>query len=160
MLKNREKDIAFMKIALECAYKAYKLDEVPVGCVIVDEKDSILAKSFNKREHFADPTGHAEILALREAALKRGNWRLNDCVLYVTLEPCIMCAGAIVLARIKRVVFGAFDPKFGGCGSIYDILRDERLNHRVEVKAGVLQEECSKILSDFFAKKRRGGRAD
>jgi tRNA(adenine34) deaminase len=129
-------------------------DDVPVGAVIVDDKGEIIARGRNERELSGEPTAHAEILAIREAAEKLGNWRLNGMTLVVTLEPCVMCAGAIQAARINKVVFGAWDEKVGASGSLYDLVRDKRLGTEVEVISGVLEIEASDQLKEFFAKKR------
>jgi tRNA(adenine34) deaminase len=129
-------------------------DDVPVGAVIVDEKGEIIARGRNERELSKDPTAHAEILAIREAAEKLGDWRLNGMTLVVTLEPCVMCAGAIQAARINKVVFGAWDEKVGASGSLYDLVRDKRLGTEIEVIPGVLETEASAQLKEFFAKKR------
>ncbi|WP_052299092.1 tRNA adenosine(34) deaminase TadA [Thermodesulfatator indicus] len=147
-----------MKMALEEASLAAEDEEVPVGAVLVSEKGEILAKAHNKPISLCDPTAHAEILVLREASRKIGNYRLLGTTLYVTLEPCPMCAGALVYARVKRLVFGAFDPKAGACGSVYNIVNDARLNHRLEVLGGVLADEALALLKSFFKKKRRGAR--
>ena len=147
-----------MRRALAEAERCLGWDDVPVGAVVVRD-DELLAAAGNQRERLADPTAHAEILALREAARRTGTWRLDGCSLYVTLEPCAMCAGAIVLARLERVVYGATDPKAGFGGSLGDLLRDPRLNHRVEVATGVLAEECGEVLREFFRRRRGGGGA-
>ncbi len=128
--------------------------DVPVGAVVLGPSGEILARSHNQRERVGDPTAHAELVALRSAAASRGSWRLSGCTLVVTLEPCTMCAGAAVLARVDRVVFGAIDPKAGAAGSLWDVLRDRRLNHRPEVVAGVLEQECGDVLRAFFAEHR------
>jgi tRNA(adenine34) deaminase len=146
-------DDDFMKIALEEAEEAYRRGEVPVGAVLVRE-GNILARAHNSPIVKNDPSAHAEMLALRQAGEKIGNYRLAGAELYVTLEPCIMCAGAIVQARLERVIFGARDPKCGAAGSLYNILTDERLNHQVKVTEGILREECGEILSRFFQQKR------
>ena len=125
-------------------------NDVPVGALVLDEDGRELAAARNRREAGADPTAHAEILALRKAAGKRGEWRLTGCTLVVTLEPCTMCAGALVLARIDTLVFGAWEPKTGAVGSLWDVVRDRRLNHRPEVYAGVLERECSALMRGFF----------
>jgi tRNA(adenine34) deaminase len=143
-----------MALAVAEAEAAAAHDDVPIGAVVVVDGE-VVAAGHNRREVDADPTAHAEILALREAARARGSWRLDGATLYVTLEPCAMCAGALVLARIDRVVFGADDPKAGAVGALWDIPRDPRLNHRVEVVRGVRGEECSRLLKDFFAARRR-----
>ena len=129
-------------------------DDVPVGAVVLDGDGVVVGRGRNHREDRADPTAHAEVVALREAALDRGEWRLDGCTLVVTLEPCTMCAGAAALARVDRVVFGAFDPKAGAVGSLWDVLRDRRLNHRPEVVTGVLAEECGVLLRSFFEARR------
>jgi len=143
----------FMRLALAEAARALAHDDVPVGAVVVRE-DAVLASGHNERERRGDPTAHAEVLALRAAAAALGSWRLLDTTLYVTLEPCAMCAGAIVLARVPRVVYGTRDPKAGAAGSVLDVLAEPRLNHRPEVVAGVLAAECAGLLSDFFARRR------
>lgn len=147
-------DEYFLKEALKEAEKAYKKGEIPVGAVIVVD-GNIIARAHNQKEITFDPTAHAEVLAIREASKILGAWRLTEASLYVTKEPCIMCSGAIVNARIKRVVYGCDDPKAGGAVSLYRILQDRRLNHRVELKTGVLEEECRKILQDFFKELRK-----
>lgn len=149
-----EKDIEFMKLALEQAKKAYKKDEVPIGAVIVCN-DKVVAKGFNIREKRNDPTGHAEIVAIKKACKKRRSWRLEDCTIYVTVEPCSMCAGALLWTRIRRIVFGAFDAKGGALGSSYNLFEQKNLNHKAEITSGVLEEECSKIMKDFFKAKRK-----
>jgi tRNA(adenine34) deaminase len=146
-------DAHLMRLALRQAERALEHDDVPIGAVVA-RGDEILASAHNERERRQDPTAHAEILALREAAHVLGSWRVLDCTLFVTLEPCAMCAGAIVLARIPWVVYGATDPKAGACGSVLDVLADPRLNHRPEVLGGVLAEECSTLLGEFFAARR------
>ena len=143
-----------MREALALAVSAADSDDVPVGAVVVDATGVVIGRGRNVREAEGDPTGHAEIVAIREAAADRGEWRLEGCILVVTLEPCTMCAGAIVAARLQRLVFGAFDPKAGAVGSLWDVVRDRRLNHRAEVAAGVLEDECSLLLAGFFAAKR------
>ena len=142
-----------MRLALEEARAAGAEGDVPVGAVVV-RGDEVVARAGNAREREQDPTAHAEILALRQAARAIGNWHLEGCTLYVTLEPCAMCAGALVLARIDRLVLGAADPKAGFAGSLGDIVRDGRLNHEVEVTVGVLVEECGEVLRAFFAERR------
>jgi tRNA(adenine34) deaminase len=132
-------------------------EDVPVGAVILDEAGLVIARARNRRELDHDPTAHAEIVAMRQAARARGSWRLTDLTLVVTLEPCTMCAGAISAARLGRLVYGAEDPRAGAVGSLWDVLRDTRLNHRPEVIGGVLAEECGAILRDFFAARRRHG---
>lgn len=143
-----------MQEALEEAEQAALVGEVPVGAVIV-HRGQVIARAHNRRELDGDPTAHAEILALREAAEALGSWRLEGCTLYVTLEPCFMCAGAVVNGRVERLVFGAFDPKAGAVGSLADVPGDQRLNHRPEVTGGVLAEDCGRILKAFFAARRR-----
>jgi tRNA(adenine34) deaminase len=150
---RRDDDAYFMRLALREAERALAHDDVPIGAILV-RFGEVLAAAHNERELRADPTAHAEILALREAARVQGSWRLLDCTLYVTLEPCSMCAGAIVLARVPRVVFGATDPKAGACGSVLDVLSEPRLNHRPEVFSGVLAPDCGQLLSGFFASRR------
>jgi tRNA(adenine34) deaminase len=142
-----------MNMALKQAEAAASADEVPIGAVIVlDER--VLATARNEREQLRDPTAHAEMIAITQAAAALGNWRLEGCTLYVTLEPCPMCAGAIVQARIPRVVYGAIDPKAGAVRSLYRLLEDPRLNHRCEVVEGVLADRCGWVLSEFFQRKR------
>ena len=140
-----------MRLALEQARLASMHDDVPVGAVVIDEAGSLLAAAGNEREIRHDPTAHAELLALREASRQLRSWRLTGLTLVVTLEPCTMCAGALVLARIARLIFGAFDPKAGAVSSLFDVVRDPRLNHRIEVRGGVLEAECGALLKDFFA---------
>jgi tRNA(adenine34) deaminase len=144
-------DEQYLRNALDLAREAVKRNEVPIGAVVVRD-GFILAAATNRTIRDQDPTAHAELLAIREASAKLDSWRLDECTLYVTLEPCAMCAGAIVLSRMKRVVFGAWDEKAGMAGSIGDLLRHPKLNHRPEVRAGVLAEECSSLLEDFFRK--------
>jgi tRNA(adenine34) deaminase len=151
-------DVRFMNQALAAARRAPLHADVPVGALVVKD-GAVIARAWNAREKGADPTAHAEVLAIRKAAKKLGSWRLSGCTLYVTLEPCAMCAGAIVLCRLPRLVYGASDPKAGFVGSLGDICRDPRLNHRPSVAAGVLDEECGKILKEFFREKRRAARA-
>jgi len=150
-LKN---DSFFMKEALKEAQEAFARDEVPVGAVIV-HKNRVIARAHNQVEMLKDPTAHAEILVLTEACNFLGNKWLLDCVIYVTIEPCSMCAGALVLSRIKKIVYGAEDPKAGACGSVLNIANNKKLNHRIEIKKGVLEKDCSLLLKDFFLKKRR-----
>ncbi len=147
----------FMRAALEEAQVAMEEDEAPVGAVLV-RAGRIIARAHNQREQLRDPTAHAEMIAITQAAAAIGSWRLEDCTLYVTLEPCPMCAGAIVQARIPRVVYGAADPKAGAVHSVFRLLNDARLNHRAEVTAGVLAESCGEILTRFFQKQRRLGK--
>lgn len=143
-----------MRRALEQARLAPEHGDVPVGAVVLSPDGVVLACAHNDREGSTDPTAHAEVLAVRAAAAALGSWRLSGCTLVVTLEPCAMCAGALVLARLARVVYGAPDPKAGAAGSLFDLLRDRRLNHRPEVVAGVLAEECAALLQDFFEQRR------
>jgi tRNA(adenine34) deaminase len=143
-----------MRLALAEAAVAADAGEVPVGAVVVDDSGQVLAQGHNEREAANDPTAHAEITALRQAGAARSSWRLEGCTLVVTLEPCTMCAGAIVLARVARVVYGAVDPKAGAVGSLWDVVRDRRLNHRPEVVSGVLAEECGQQLQAWFARRR------
>jgi tRNA(adenine34) deaminase len=148
-----ENDIYFMRLALEEAEAAFDADEVPVGAVIV-QGDTVIASTHNRRESSNDPTGHAELLALRVAAQKVQRWRLSEATLYVTKEPCIMCAGAMVNARLGRLVYGCRDEKGGAVDSLYKLLSDNRLNHQVEVVSGVLGDECAEILKRFFQERR------
>ncbi|HYV17311.1 MAG TPA: tRNA adenosine(34) deaminase TadA [Conexibacter sp.] len=147
------RDEYFMRLALREAERALEHDDVPIGAVVVHEGE-VIGSGCNERELREDPTAHAELLALREAARALGSWRVLDSVLYVTLEPCAMCAGAIVLARVPRVVFGTWDPKAGAAGSVLDVLAEPRLNHRPEVAGGLLAEECATLLTSFFAGRR------
>ena len=147
-------DERWMTEAMSEARRAARLGEVPVGAVVV-KRGEVLSRAHNRRELDRDPLGHAEILAIAEAARVTGEWRLEGCSLYVTLEPCAMCAGAVINSRVDRLVFGAADPKAGFCGSLGDLVRDERLNHRASVTGGVLAEECGEILRVFFADLRR-----
>jgi tRNA(adenine34) deaminase len=144
----------FMRLALREAERALEHEDVPIGAVVVRDDGEVLGTGHNERELRKDPTAHAEIIALREAATAVGDWRVLDAVLYVTLEPCAMCAGAIVLARVPRVVYGASDPKAGACGSVLDVLGEPRLNHRPEVAGGLLARDCGELLSGFFASRR------
>ncbi len=150
-------DARWMAEALAQARNAAELGDVPIGAIIV-RGDKIVSAAHNRRIIDRDPTAHAEMLAIRHAAGALGDWRLTDCTLYVTLEPCCMCAGAIVLARIPRLVYGAADPKAGAVGTLYQLCTDERLNHRVEVVAGVLAAECGAVLTDFFKAQRALGK--
>ena len=146
--------VMHMEMALEEAQLAATEDEVPVGAVIVSREHGVIAQAHNQRERLCDPTAHAEMIAITQAAEALRSWRLEDCLLYVTLEPCAQCAGAIVLAKVGRVVFGAWDEKAGMAGSVGDVLRHPSLNHRPEVLGGVLKEECGRLLRDFFFLKR------
>ena len=150
---EHNQDLAFMRTALEEAARAPAIGEVPIAAVIV-RGSQILAQAHNCRELWQDPTAHAEMIVIREAAKALGSWRLIDTTLYVTLEPCAMCLGAIILARIPRVVFGARDPKAGACGSVMDFTNESRLNHRVEVVGGILEEESQALLKQFFQQLR------
>jgi tRNA(adenine34) deaminase len=150
-------DEAAISAALAVARDAAARGEVPIGAVVLDRFGAVIASAHNERESANDPTGHAEVLALRRAGLVLGSWHLDGCTLAVTLEPCTMCAGALVLARISRLVFGAWDPKAGAVGSLWDVVRDRRLNHRPEVAAGVGEAECSALLTGFFVGKRLDG---
>ena len=145
-----------MAQALLLAESALADDDVPVGALVVDAEGAVIGRGRNTRERDGDPTGHAEIVAIREAAAARGEWRLEGCTLVVTLEPCTMCAGAIVASRLERLVFGAFDDKAGAVGSLWDVVRDRRLNHRPEVVSGVLAEQSTAMLQQFFANHRKG----
>ena len=147
-----------MQAALREARASKESDEVPVGCVIVHD-GHVIGRGHNQVETLQDATAHAEIVAIGAASGALGSWRLNDCTMFVTLEPCAMCAVAIVLARLGRLVYGASDPKAGACGSVLDVIHERRLNHRVEVTTGVLDEECGVLLRDFFARKRRRSEA-
>ena len=149
-----------MEMALDEARTAVAEDEVPIGCVIVSLKRGVIGKAHNQRETLKDPTAHAEMIAITQAAQALASWRLEQCILYVTLEPCPMCAGAIVLARLPMVVYGCTDPKAGACDTLYRITNDARLNHRAQVIGGVLAEECAGILSEFFRGKRASKKND
>ena len=144
----------FMRLALKEAEAAYEANEIPVGAVVV-RSGTVIAKAHNQVEMLQDPTAHAEIIAIGAAANHLSSWRLNGCTLYVTLEPCPMCAGAIVLSRLDTVVFGAYDPKMGACSTLYNVVQDERLNHRVELISGVLDEDSRILLREFFETRRR-----
>jgi tRNA(adenine34) deaminase len=157
MPDDHDSDARFMLAALAEARSAADDDEVPVGAVVV-RKGRIIGRGRNAREQLADPTAHAEMLALTAAAAEVRDWRLANCTLYVTLEPCAMCAGAIVLARIRRLVFGPRDAKAGACVSLFSIVNDERLNHQVELTEGILAEECSALMRGFFAAQRAAGK--
>lgn len=151
---SSEIDMKYMRRALELAKQAADLGEVPVGALIVKE-DQVISEAYNLRETTHKSTAHAEVLAIEKACEKLGAWRLEGCTLYVTLEPCLMCAGALVQSRVKRVVFGAHDPKGGAVLSLYKCLSDSRLNHQVQVEAGILNQECGAILSEFFKARRK-----
>lgn len=146
----------WMGLALDQASLAAGTGDVPVGAVVIGPGGEVLGAGVNRREADGDPTAHAEVLALRSAASRRATWRLDGCSLVVTLEPCAMCAGAAVLARVARVVLGAWDPKAGATGSVWDLVRDRRVNHRVEVVGGVREAQCARLLTDFFVEHRLG----
>lgn len=148
-------DIYFMRLAMAQAQLAASLSEVPVGAVIVDQNGAVIARGCNRTLTSKDPSAHAEMVALREAGKLLNRYRLNDLTLYVTLEPCIMCVGALIHARVKRVVFGAYDPKTGACGSMFSLMGDRRHNHYIEVQGGVLYSECAALLQSFFRQRRR-----
>ena len=158
-MSSSKEDERFMKAAIEQARIAEDNGDVPIGAVIVHE-NKIIGRAYNQREQLQDPTAHAEIIALTQAAAALENWHLNGCTMYVTLEPCPMCAGALVLSRMDRLVYGCDDPKAGACKSLYNIVQDERLNHRLEVTSGVLADECSQQLQEFFAKRREKNKND
>ncbi|MET1248355.1 tRNA adenosine(34) deaminase TadA [Sporolactobacillus sp. STCC-11] len=147
-------DERFMEVAIAEARKAEEIGEVPIGAVIV-QGGEVIARGYNRREQLQQPTAHAELMAIEAASRKLGTWRLSGCTLYVTLEPCPMCAGAIVLSRIDRLVYGAADPKAGCAGTLMDLIQEPRFNHRAEVVAGVLGDRCGRMLSDFFRKLRK-----
>jgi tRNA(adenine34) deaminase len=147
-------DVDFMRMALAEAEKAAEAGETPIGAVLII-KGEVVAAGHNMRETWQDPTAHAEVIVLREAAAKAGRWRLDDATLYVTLEPCLMCCGALVLARVTRLVYGCRDPKAGALGSVYDVVRDGRLNHTFRITPGVLETECSAVLGMFFERLRK-----
>jgi tRNA(adenine34) deaminase len=155
-LPQDEIDRRWMSQAIELARRALESQDVPVGALVVCEQ-RVIGRGWNQREQLQDPTAHAEMIALTAAAQALGHWRLEGCTLYVTLEPCPMCAGALVLARLKRLVYGASDPKAGACGSLYSITQDPRLNHRVQTVAGVLAGPCAELLRDFFRRQRALG---
>lgn len=147
-------DKKYMRLALQAAEKACQMNEVPIGAILVQKSGEVLAEAWNETISSHDPTAHAEILALRKAGQKLSNYRLPDTILYVTIEPCVMCMGALIHARIGRLVFGAKDLKWGAVGSLYDFSEDRRFNHKIEVTAGVLEAECREMIQDFFRKKR------
>lgn len=153
MEEQKKTDIKYMREAIRQAKKAYKLDETPIGCVIVHD-GKIIGRGYNRRNTDKSPLAHAEIAAIKKASRKIGDWRLEDCTLYVTLEPCQMCAGAIVQSRIPRVVVGCMNPKAGCAGSILNLLQMERFNHQVQLETGVLGEECSSLMTGFFKELR------
>ncbi len=146
-------DTYYMREAIKLAQKAFEEDEVPVGAVAV-YKNQIIGRGHNQTEHLQDPTAHAEIIAITAAANALGSWRLENVIVYTTIEPCIMCAGALVLARVKKIVFGARDEKFGGCGSIFNIVNETRLNHQIDIEEGLLKEQARGLMKEFFQKKR------
>jgi tRNA(adenine34) deaminase len=152
-MKKMTQDEKFMKAALKEARKAYKLDEVPIGCVIVQD-GRVIARGYNRRNTEGNTLAHAELTAIRKASKKTGDWRLEDCTMYVTLEPCQMCAGAIVQSRMKKVVIGSMNPKAGCAGSVINLLQMDGFNHKVEIERGVLEGECSEMLSGFFRELR------
>ena len=147
-------DVEAMRAALVEAQAAAASGEVPIGAVVLDSSGAVIAVAHNEREVGCDPTAHAEVVALRRAGAALGSWHLDGCTLVVTLEPCTMCAGALVLARVSRLVFGTWDPKAGAVGSLWDVVRDRRLNHRPEVTAGVSADECGSLIADFFEQRR------
>jgi tRNA(adenine34) deaminase len=152
-MNRDELDELFISKAIELAQMAASSGEVPVGAVLVQD-DRVIAEAYNRREELGDATAHAEMLVIKEACALFGGWRLSGCTLYVTLEPCPMCAGAMVQARIDRLVYGTADPKSGAAGTLYDLVRDSRLNHRLEVTSGILEAECAAVLQDFFRQRR------
>jgi tRNA(adenine34) deaminase len=156
---NNSIDEHFMQQALKEAERAFEANEVPVGAVAV-YKNQVIGRGHNRTEHLQDPTAHAEIIAITAAANTLGTWRLEDVTVYTTIEPCIMCAGALVLARVKKIVFGARDEKFGGCGSIFNIVQEKRLNHQIEVVEGVMAAQAAALMKEFFEKKRRKAAKD
>lgn len=149
----------YMKYAIEEAKKAEEIGEVPIGAVIIYEGE-VVGRGYNLRERDQDPTAHAEMIAIKEASERLGSWRLIDCDLYVTLEPCPMCAGAIIQSRVRRVIFGTLDPKAGCAGSLMNLLQDSRFNHQTEIEVGVLQDECSQLLTNFFRRIREKKKAE
>ncbi len=153
-MPNTKEDQRYMRAAIGAAKIAEDNGDIPIGAVIV-YKGQIIGKAYNQREQLADPTAHAEIIALTQAAAFVQSWRLNGCTMYVTLEPCPMCAGALVLSRMDRLVYGCSDPKSGACGSLYNIVQDKRLNHRLEVTSGILAEDCRQQLQNFFEQRRK-----
>lgn len=144
----------FMKQALDQAQTAFEQDEVPIGAVAVF-KNQIIGRGYNRTEKLQDPTAHAEIIAITAAANALGTWRLNNVIVYTTVEPCVMCAGALVLARVKKIVFGARDEKFGGCGSVLNVINEKKLNHQIEITEGILRNESAALMKSFFEKKRK-----
>ena len=157
MTARAAQDELWMRLALAEAEAALATGDVPVGCVVIDAAGTVIGRGRNERERFQDPTLHAEVVAIRAAAAATGDWHLTGCTLVVTLEPCVMCAGAILAARLPVVVFGAWDEKAGAAGSVYDVLRDRRLNHRVEVITGVAADDSARLLRTFFDTPERRG---
>lgn len=155
-MRTEENKIKYMTMAYKEAEKAYEEGDVPIGCVIVNENGKVIAKAYNRRNKDGNTTCHAEILAIQQACKKEGDWRLEDCEMYVTLEPCPMCAGAILQARMKKVYIGAMNSKAGCVGSVINLLQMEGFNHRVEVEKGIMGDECSAIMRDFFEEIRQG----
>ena len=153
MRQKLTEDEKYMKQAIKLAKKAWKIEEVPIGCVIVHE-GKVIGRGYNRRTTDKNPLAHAELIAIKKASKKMGDWRLEDCTLYVTLEPCQMCSGAIVQARVKRVVVGCMNPKAGCAGSILNLLQVDRFNHQVELETGILEEECSEMMKSFFRELR------
>lgn len=159
-MDQKSLDEQYMEMALALARQAAANGEVPIGAIIVTDQGFLASQAFNERETLPSPTAHAEILALERAAKELGKWRLSDCTLYVTIEPCPMCAGALVNSRLKRLVYGAKDPKAGAVESLFQLLNDKRLNHRVEVTSGVKEQDCSQIIKDFFVLRRKSDHAN
>ncbi len=153
-MSSSKENERLMRLAIEQAKIAEENGDVPIGAVIVYQ-EQIIGKAYNQRQQLQDPTAHAEIIALTQAAAFMENWHLNGCTMYVTLEPCPMCAGALVLSRMDRLCYGCSDPKSGACGSLYNIVQDQRLNHRVEVTSGVMEEQCRQQLQEFFGRRRQ-----
>ncbi len=153
-MSSSKENEQLMRLAIEQAQIAEENGDVPIGAVIVYQ-EQIIGKAYNQRQQLQDPTAHAEIIALTQAAAFMENWHLNGCTMYVTLEPCPMCAGALVLGRLDRLVYGCDDPKTGACKSLYNIVQDERLNHKLEVTSGVLEEQCRQQLQEFFGRRRQ-----
>jgi tRNA(adenine34) deaminase len=156
-MRARQGDVDAVRRALDEARRAGAAGEVPIGAVVLDASGAVIGVGRNEREATHDPTAHAEVVALRAAGAERGTWRLDGCTLAVTLEPCPMCAGAVWLSRVERLVFGAWNSDYGAAGSLWDVVRDRRLNHRPEVVSGVLADECSGLLDEFFATRREPG---
>jgi tRNA(adenine34) deaminase len=158
MIHTTSPDAAAMHLALAEAAKAGAAGDIPIGAIVLGPQGEVLAAAGNERERAVDPTAHAEIIVLRSAAAAIGDWRLEGCTLIVTLEPCPMCAGAVVMSRIARLVFGAWNDEYGAAGSAWDLVRDRRLNHRPEVVGGVLEQECGRLVQDYLGLRRTGGR--